>query len=571
MDCPTPILLVLTAATMLAGPAAASHDPNRTATIYVHGFELEGADRHGVYGEDAQDSLLAHVALLLGLPAAGEPGGALAPNVVTGTTYYGDTPPPYYSAQDVAEVEQVTAQWGGGVPRYALILAKYARNVLARSGAQQVNFVSGSFGSLIVRWLIEKDVGGLASQGKIARWLTAEGVLCGNWVASHNEVVGFLDFLSPLPIDVEHMSYGWIEANLHAPHTEASSPLYAGILIGQIGSTDDSFRDGALSALMATYRDYQPNDGVQALGDTYFHTMAGASRLMGMPPTLGLFHVDHFSLSDHPGAWAEASSFITQKRRVTVTMTSAQVLNLHEPQLPFWDWRPAEVVLESRVYSPAAEARWGIVEPLTTSEKEGTVAPLRRFNKNGETQTFTHVLFDQMVLADETSLRLELHAEEVDYDAGYGVYETISTPYFDDLGRGTLVVSTLQPGTYAFQTGDWACTLAVSIVEYPFAELVAVPIPSSAGQSRSLMISPNPFSSSVRIAAAGATAAGSSPATLVVYDASGRRVRTIRGDLGAGFLWDGRDDRGRSVPAGVYLHRVTTRDAVLRGRSFLVR
>jgi hypothetical protein len=570
MNCPTPILLALAAAAMLAGPAAASHDPNRTATIYVHGFEVAGADRHGVYGEDAQDSLLAHVARLLGLSTAGEPGAALAPNVVTGTIYYGDTPPPYYSAQDVAEVDQVTTQWGGGIPRYALILAKYAHNVLERSGAQQVNFVSGSFGSLIVRWVIEKDVGGLASQGKIARWLTAEGVLCGNWVASHDEVVDFLSFLSPLPIDVEHMSYGWIEANLHAPRTEASSPLYAGILIGQIGSTDDSFRDGALSTLMATYRDYQPNDGVQALGDTYFHTIASGSRLMGMPPTSGLFHLDHFSLADHPAAWAEAASFITQRRRVTVTMTSAQVLNLHEPQLPYWDWRPAEVVLESRVYSPAAEARWGIVEPLTTSEKEGTVAPLRRFNRNGETQTFTHVVFDQMVLADETSLRLELHAEEVDYDAGYGVYETISTPYFDDLGRGALVVSTTQPGTYAFQAGDWGCTLAVSIVEYPFAELVAVPALAPVGRPRVLEVAPNPFSSSVRIAAGGASAAAS-PATLVIYDASGRRVRTIRGDLGAGIEWDGRDADGRAVPAGVYLHRAVTRDGMLQGRSFRVR
>ena len=51
----------------------------------------------------------------------------------------------------------------------------------------------------------------------------------------------------------------------------------------------------------------------------------------------------------------------------------------------------------------------------------------------------------------------------------------------------------------------------------------------------------------------------------------GRLLRCIRGDLRAGFVWDGRDAQGRLVPAGVYLHRVVARGLVLRGRSYLVR
>jgi hypothetical protein len=86
----------------LASPAIslASHDPNRTVTIYVHGFERTGADRHGVYGNDIQDAVADSVPALIGLPV-GEVKGALPPNAVLGTTYYGDSPP-YYTAADRA-------------------------------------------------------------------------------------------------------------------------------------------------------------------------------------------------------------------------------------------------------------------------------------------------------------------------------------------------------------------------------------------------------------------------------------------------------------------------------------
>ena len=43
-------------------PAQASHDPNRTATIYVDGFHPEGATRTGVFGAENADPLLDRIA-----------------------------------------------------------------------------------------------------------------------------------------------------------------------------------------------------------------------------------------------------------------------------------------------------------------------------------------------------------------------------------------------------------------------------------------------------------------------------------------------------------------------------
>lgn len=64
-------------------------------------------------------------------------------------------------------------------------------------------------------------------------------------------------------------------------------------------------------------------------------------------------------------------------------------------------------------------------------------------------------------------------------------------------------------------------------------------------------------------------------AVVVLFDASGRIVRFLhQGVLPAGetpLSWDGRDDNGREVPAGVYLVRVTTSAGGTSGRVVLTR
>ena len=68
---------------------------------------------------------------------------------------------------------------------------------------------------------------------------------------------------------------------------------------------------------------------------------------------------------------------------------------------------------------------------------------------------------------------------------------------------------------------------------------------------------PNPFRADTRIAFDLPT---DSAVTLEIYDIRGRRVRVLeRSRLAAGThetAWNGRDDAGRSVAAGVYLVRL---------------
>lgn len=456
----------------LTGAAAGStHDPNRTATIYVHGFDPDGASHAGVYGDDDElDPEIAGLVGMVGLPTINQPGGAFEPNVVAATTYYGDTPPPYYTPQDVVEVDAVTAQWGGGIPRYALIVAKYARHVMERSGAPQVNFVSASMGSFVTRWLIEMDVEGLASDGAIARWLTLEGVVAGNWAASQNELVDLWELFQTPSIDVEQMHYSWIEQNLHAPRTEADNPLFSSILVGQTASTDDSVYIAALTAAMLAWGEFKPNDGVQSVCDSYFQTVTAQSRFQGLDPTLAFHHVNHFELAGHQGAWAQAATFLTQRRRVTIALTRAQVTHIHEPDDFLWDWTPAEILFESRVYSPQVAAQWGIVDPLTSRHRDGASTPIRLYDFSGQEQFFAHVIYDDLVLEDETVLDVEMWAEELDWDFRYGVTE----PLGDDsqsLGGTCVTVPIIGPGTYSFSAPDFNGDLTVQVFEYPFALL----------------------------------------------------------------------------------------------------
>jgi len=66
---------------------------------------------------------------------------------------------------------------------------------------------------------------------------------------------------------------------------------------------------------------------------------------------------------------------------------------------------------------------------------------------------------------------------------------------------------------------------------------------------------PNPFRRSTVIRV---LTEGPRPVELGILDTAGRRVRTLRGSSGSaveGIAWDGRDDRGERLPAGIYFAR----------------
>jgi len=84
---------------------------------------------------------------------------------------------------------------------------------------------------------------------------------------------------------------------------------------------------------------------------------------------------------------------------------------------------------------------------------------------------------------------------------------------------------------------------------------------------------PNPMTERTRIAMV-LPDLGGRRVTLGVYDASGRRLRTWNGGFSPGLneiVWDGTDDRGHALKAGVYFYRLDLGEARETGRIALVR
>jgi flagellar hook capping protein FlgD len=306
-----------------------------------------------------------------------------------------------------------------------------------------------------------------------------------------------------------------------------------------------------------------------------------------------VFYTTHSGINQNRGAWAQALIFMTQSRRVTITMTRARVHDLREPSGPLVDWRPAEVVFDSRVRSPEVARRWGITTPVCERTLDGAVPPIHRFPRDGAELPVGQVLFDDLVLATESQLDLQLAAEEIDLDPRYGVSEPAASTRTQALGSGVLTVPVTTPGTYAFQAGDWSCEIAVSVFDYPFAPpswTLSTAVAARAAPAavrvpgKQLVAVPNPFRSEVKLLVPGrsqgspvAGSAGynghpSGPApdvsgTLHIYDAAGRWVQSITAPIQDGFRWDGRDAKGNDLPAGIYFQRLSMPD----GRSFVGR
>ena len=118
--------------------------------------------------------------------------------------------------------------------------------------------------------------------------------------------------------------------------------------------------------------------------------------------------------------------------------------------------------------------------------------------------------------------------------------------------RDEFVVSS-RPDSAVFDPGYWILKkVTMTNVGVETADRKAVLTPFALGSA-----APTPFNQETRIFY---SLARTGKTELVVYDVSGRKVRTLmdrEGSPGASWVkWDGRDDLGRKVPSGVYFYRL---------------
>jgi len=337
---------------------------------------------------------------------------------------------------------------GKGIPRYARIIAKYAKYILDKTGADKVNFMSVSMGSLVTRYLIEKDLEHLASEQKIDKWLSLEGVIKGNIAASGDNLLAFINNFETQSIDVAHMNYTWINT-----HLDTNSLHYQNIQIGFESSTKDDASKSALSYWLRLNGNFEANDGVQAVKDTFFKTNA----------THTFYHDNHYTLADNKAAWGYAATFLTSKKRVRITLLDATIYDLHEDNLLFnTSIKPAEIVFQSRLYSQKAQEKWDFIRAIDERVLRGGYLAVYNYHDRDINKILNQPLFDSYILDEEKELTLKLTPYELDMEPDYGVREFTGHGDNESLGEETIMIP-MKEGIYPLQSREWSGRVKVEL------------------------------------------------------------------------------------------------------------
>ncbi len=433
---------------------------DKVITIYIHGFSKTGYKRAGVYGESSPidgDEVIVNFAGF-----STEYKGAdtnLDDNIIVSTSYYGDQAPDYYTQQDMEDIANVTALYGGGIPRYSLIIAKFVKYIMAESAANRVNLLSVSMGSLVIRWMIEKNLENLSIEDKVSKWLSIEGVVTGNYAVSDDTLINLAGIYEKQSPEVEHMSYEWIDASL-GNRVVGDSPYYQNIQLGFESSTKDDALYGVLSKYLILKGKFYANDGYQIVKDTFLEIDKEENLFNELPPVHSYFHENHIGLKNNLAAWMQAALFFTADRRVRMTLTTVTIDNIYESV----ELLPAEVVFASSITSPKLYDIAGVMKAVDRRDIDGGALPVNLYSNNGDTNMLNQEIFDGFVRADESKLLMSLNIYEIDNSIKYNIKES-SANDMEDIGGDSFDIP-VEDGVYGVSGSGWSGEIKVEVFHY---------------------------------------------------------------------------------------------------------
>lgn len=415
-----------------------------TLSVWLHGWSNKGDDdlTTQVYGQASGCGGTLEEVRAFGVvrPCYDDPGGAAAPNQLVKIEYWGALAPDWMPAAHVAEIEALPYDEGTtALLRYALVAARAIRHRLDVTGATHVNLACHSFGCLVARTMLERDLAGLASEQRVVRWVTSAGVLAGARLSRlyDNPDVQNVGALIGLNLqDWVVMNPDFVTDNVaiwdHASH-QGNNPLYRDMLIHHVAGTDPRVK-AALNIQLLDLNNPgdEPNDGIMYSFDTFFHQQAPGAALhlpngQVLPSTHSFVHEYHEYVPEHPAFAVLAAAGLFHSRKVLITLRSLELKDDREQDGPF-DFSengsaPAEIAFEVDVrYDPyvssafgrpslVAEQRLADRSPDLFQQAEGTSSQPQR-------RVFEGPIFDEM-----TELWLDLWLLEVDWYPRFGVLE----------------------------------------------------------------------------------------------------------------------------------------------------
>ncbi len=398
-----------------------------TLTIWVHGFGMNafGSLDKVVYGSERGCSQFLKFLNEYGenRPCADTPEGAASPIQLSAPEYYGGTPAPWLTPADIAEIDAFPYDTSAAAERYARVIAKFIKWKLASTGAKHVNLACHSMGCMLTRMVLERDLEGLVSDGRIARWFTFSGAIAGARIARLYDnptvqqyanllMMGQADFLILNPDFV-------IDNAAYYDHKsqQGNSPRYRHIFVQHMGGTLPQMNlPGVLKAFSfadVLNPDILPDDGVLFVDDMYFHSQAEGAQFVtkdGTPvaSSLALANFDHQDMTyAAPVAMVGAAAFF-HHRKVVITLDQVQLTK--DPQ---WQ-NPANIELELEVRFPWVNATYGkdvLAHATRVSER---TAPWWT-QKEGETAHPGTLLWGGPVFDQMDAIHLDLKVVETRY------------------------------------------------------------------------------------------------------------------------------------------------------------
>jgi hypothetical protein len=282
--------------------------------------------------------------------------------------------------------------------------------------------------------------------------------------------------------------------------------------------------------------------------------------LAGEPGALAQFNhpgADDFRAFAHSPAGDQAFGLYEMQ-------STSNAANYHVPLDSGW-----HVGLATSQDNHAAD--WGAGQRLTgiwagALDRDSILSALARMRAFGTLDRNAYLRFavgDSWMGSTVPNGRLEFDVIVADPDSGDAVLRV------DLVTNGNVVVDSLVPvdtnyvawrpvvntDSYAYRYFFVRATIRDTdlVVSAPIWTEPTVALLERSGRVRSecgLVAWPNPFVSAVTLKPRAACAG-----TLAIYNTAGSRVRTF--PVGVSASWDGRDDRGQVVPAGVYTARWT--------------
>ena len=453
-------IIIFMGLAMLIAPTVTAWENDTTISVLVDGWYSDSNGSHtGIFGIASPHKIVHRVASMLHIPDGSEV--PEAPNQFVKVRYGGDTAPSYYTPEDTAEVTAAP----NGVPRYALVVAKFIKHRLTITGAKHVNLFGFSFGGMISRYVIEKDLEGLASQGRFIRWMSLEGVVAGAFVANLASDPDLQKFaLEVLGMDISStttMTYKWVTENVNDPRRETQCRFFKNILMGHQISSRDS-----LGSQLLTSVTLRPNDGVLLVEDMAFRRVPLSCCFHDKAPMKAFCNTNHISSKEDAIFLPGIAAFMSGSKRVTIRIKKAQAVDFKENY--FWGG-PGEVTFDAKVYSPYAAEKWQIKEDIARVSFENHTAEVLTLEA-GKTKEVDAVIYDWLIMPAEKSLKLELAATEIDWDYVYNIKEDLFHPS-EKLGQAQIDIPLTDTGkqTFHIQTPCWQVWLEVSIYDYNLA------------------------------------------------------------------------------------------------------